>query len=344
MELSTALSMVRSLLERAEHDSTPVAEAQACRDKADMLMRKHSFDEAVARATKVYSERDKPDILWVEITRAMYASYLAEKLAKFCSCQIRTFVPNPQQRKSMHKVYGFKSDLRYFEILYTELMLHMAGVLIPRWDPQLSDEDNAYILHKMGLNWLQMGELKGWYKNGILYKNDKAQERWTRSDPITGELEEMTNWQLGSMHKRMFERACRARGEAPKDSRIAANGTDNYKRSLADGYVTMYEQRLRATEKSRDVGMELVLAGSSDDLFNFFKLDNPDLFVVHAPSEPCPKCEAAASGHCRDHPKGRSVKYREMDSAAYQRGVEHARTAPLGGSRGMGADRKAVDA
>jgi len=336
MELSDVLRKVRGLVSKTvENGCTPEEEAQAQR-AADALMLKYAIDQALLNESRPEAEKSKPEVILIERPDVMFVSWVIDHLAKHCRCKVRHSYPKS-------KIYGFESDLRFFELLYTETMLHMVKVLAPKWDPSLSVDANSYNLHEAGYNWLQIAQEAGWSRR---YGEKSGQKAiWERRDPQSYTvLEESTEGRVGSSFKRACYRAAAALGEnAP---RIAAGGTATYRSSAADGYTDRIEQRLREAERERPVGYELVLHGQTDSLEAFFREQNEDLFRTSTwtPPPPCPRCQSNPSGHCRQHPPGRIYRRPETNMTAYQRGVDRANELNLHVHRAAGdSGRKGVE-
>lgn len=389
MELNKALSMVRGLVSRAEHPETPPAEAQACRERADAMMLKYAIDEAMAEQAKPVIDRGKPTSALFPTARAGddgnllgYVEWLLETVARHTRCLVRGYVEyDREQGCYLSRVYGWESDVRYFEILYTTLRLHMLGVLRPKPDASVSLEENAYRLHDVGYNWLEIAALYGWRKRTKPWDvreareagklDPKAYAQW-ESDKAEfwynqGEDKWLTNWQVGGIFKRAYYSACKKRGEEPK--RIPAGGSETYRRSALQGYVGRIGIRLRETQKARAAGSgELVLASRAQDLEDYYRECSPKHYhrcpackklsvskydcdrcgfhMEDVPERPeCEKCKAAKSGHCRAHrPHAASYRQQSFSQDAYSAGVRHANTADLSSGDKMGSgSRKQID-
>lgn len=343
MELSSVLKKVRALISTAEHPNTPPAEAQTASEMADRLMLKYAIDEALARTAAPAAERQKPGTAMIELGEDWdlmpYIAAMANHIASFTRCKIRHYVRYVGGDTGyLSKVYGFESDLRYFEILYTTIRLHMVGALRPKIDPSESLEDNCYRLHNAGYNWLQIAELYGWRKRGSFETEDPryGKECWThqRTD------EKKSNWQLGSQNKRAYFKACKERGETPQ--KISAGGTQTYRVSAFEGYASKIGIRLRklAGERSGD-GAEIVLRSAMEDVEGLFREDNPDLFQEAKAMAECEACKKSKSGHCRSH-RPRAYKPRAFSQAGYTAGSVHADSADLMAGDRVGGIKKAV--
>jgi uncharacterized protein DUF2786 len=362
VELNKVLSKVNGLIAKAEHSETPAEEAQACREAADRLMLKYAIDEATAEAARPAAQRSKPDKVTVVV--GPYNEVIGQlaglmsTIARHCRCQVRHYTSSGRDENDQYvyhsTVYGFQSDLRYFEILWTTVRLHMLGILRPAVNRNESVEANAYRLHEAGYNWLEIAQMYGWSKvtygawrlhtDGLISDemlekyNAKKAEIWRNKE--TGEYK--TNWQIGSYFKRAYYNACKAKHEEPK--RISAGGAVTYRKSAARGYHAMIEQRLRQMRRSQTgVGTSLDLR--RNDLDEFYREDNNDLFTR------CPHCGKLSTdpftcefcgGFIKDPPKEdkrRRASYKDMpfNGTAYAAGAEHARSADLMAGDRMGS-------
>jgi hypothetical protein len=225
-----------------------------------------------------------------------------------------------RDNKAMYyaKVYGFEGEARYFEMLYTTQRLHMMRMLMPRFDPAMSFEDNCYHLHNAGYNWMQMAAMQGWKKfpnqtgvpgHLIRYYNQKLGQEDT-----AGKIG-------GGIYKKAYHAACKARGEVPV--KIAAGSTDHYRKSAATAYTTRLRQRLAMIRNSREQSSkagELILASTMDDLDALFREDNPDLFK-ETPVNNNVKVKA---------PRVKMPKYKPAHEGAWEVGTRYANAADLG--------------
>lgn len=349
-----------------ERAATEVEQNRA-RQQADALMLENAIEEAMVNDAMPASQRSKPGILDVAIAGGDtdvvgWIGSLATNVARHCRCIIKLY-SGFQDGQWMARVYGHEGDLAYFEVLYTTVRLHMVGALRPEVRLSESLEDNAYRLHNAGYNWFEIARMYGWVKfKDLPYgRREELRERWNWVRDYTGKNDLYYNkredrvepsQKVGDPIKRAYERVIKGRGEP--FLKISASGSKTYRRSAARGYSTRLSQRLREAERGRQTGgAEVLLASAAQDLNDFFREDNEHAysrcprchklssdpytcefcgqFIKDKPEE-CPRCAKNPSGTCRDHPMGRSGRYKEepFDQRAYQAGVAHANTADLG--------------
>jgi hypothetical protein len=303
MELSNVLRKVRALIDRAEHPETPPQEAATARATADRLMEKYAVEEWEALKSGGATGL-KPDKIKIDIGEE--GDPFLERMAMLVNvvashCRATSVWLQGSGRKGYRKescwVYGYQSDLRYFELLYTTLHLHMAGALLPAPDPSLSMGENAYNFRQAGLNWIEIAVAWGWYeverRDGEarnMYQNrDKGDERfsWAKS--------------VGRIKKAALAEYA-ARGEAPP--RIPPSAALNFRYNAINGYIAKIGQRLREARAARGVGAEIVLRDRSQNIAAAIAEDYPTL----------------------GHAKAETTRY---NAEAYRRGVNHAATASL---------------
>lgn len=301
MELSTALSMVRKLIERAEHPSTPKEEADACRAKADAMMEKFAIDEWEAMQ-KAHTGL-KPDKIKVDIGESgspflSQTALLVNVVADYCRCSSVWMKGSGYAgyRNEYCYVYGYQSDLRYFELLFTVVFLHVADLIMPKPDPSLSRGANVRELRNGGLNWNEIAEAFGWRlqaRNGskTTYRHKETDEVATWSK-VVGRI------------KADYAKEIKARGEEPFTLGRGGAGNANFRLNSINGYIARLRQRLLEQAGRRGAGAELVLADRTQNITAMI---------------------------AEDHPEMRTSKQKQgrFNPEAYARGVRHANTASL---------------
>lgn len=337
--LDRILKRVRALIDMAESEIAPGAtdeeraatlrEQQLAREKADALIFQYSIKQAMENSTRPAAERVKPMKIRVEVGRwdndlLNYFTTLLGYTADHCQCMTRTRWSGDSWYAD---VYGFESDVRYMEYLYTILRAHMIGILAPRVNNQLSLDENCYRLHIAGYNWLEIAEMYGWGKY-IYTGAETAGIKEPYKHWESGEIKPKT--QVGSHFKRAYLRAAAKHGD--QHVKIAAGGSHTYRKSAADGYTYRIGQRLRVLRQERATGSDIVLKDSKADVAAFFRQDNPELF--EKPAEPAVAAKP-----------GKKVRYRSMpapkfDSRAYDVGRKFADTADLNTGVGGRAARE----
>lgn len=307
VELSKTMTTVRALIAKAESlesmgDSDSMNEALALRAKANELMDRHGLEEW--QLLKDAPDKNfKPTRIKVDIGEAgnpflSETSTLVNVVSQFCKCSSVWMKGSGYKgvREEYCYVYGYESDLRYFELLFTTIYLHMAETIFPKPDTTKSLGENAYELHNAGLNWFDIAQAYGWHESPsrmgepkLMYANKATGERasWGKS--------------IGRI-KAAYTAEIKERGEPAL--RIPPSGSENFRRNSVLGYLHRISQRLREITGRRGTGMELVLADKSQNVRAMIDADFDKIRME----------------------RSKEVKHNAM---AYARGVAHANTASL---------------
>lgn len=217
------LERVRALLAKADSTNFP-EEADAFRAKADELMTAYAIEQwMIDEAQAGVNARPKPESrdidtswYWTNSRKDELWS-LFHGLARHCRCKViywRGYNTTP--------VIGLPSDLDYFDMLFTHLMLQMAKGLEPKPDPARSMIDNLIRMKEAGMKWARIGEL--------LYDIGQLDEPYTRN--------------TGVRFTKLYADACREQGRP--QLRVAPSV---YQRSYAMGFVNEVKTRLRNQAK-----------------------------------------------------------------------------------------------
>jgi hypothetical protein len=314
MDIDKTLERIRGLINKAESlealgDINSMNEAQACRERADEMMQKYAIEEW--QTAKTAPVGLKPTRVRINLGNGDNPflgeiASLVNVVARFCKCSSIWMEGSGFKSEGIQEyswVYGYESDLRYFEMLFTNLHLHMVGAIFPKPDLTKTLGENAYELHHAGLNWFDIAKAYGWYK--VTSMPGEAQNMYVNRN--TGER---LSWSksIGKI-KQAYQAEVSRRDVV--SVKIHPNGSETYRRNAAQGYLTRIEQRLREIAGHRGTGTELVLADKSQN-------------ITAAIAEDFPHSRKAAS------------KRATYNEGAYRRGVAHANTASLNPEAGAG--------
>lgn len=269
--LDSVLSRVRKLIERADHAATPEAEADACRTKADRLMLDYAITESQLDATRPAAFRVTPEVAKFDLCSAahplsrFYADLISD-LATHCRCQIvfHNFTESTKRAYGTTWVtaVGFPSDLRYLELLFTMIMLHMSGEMEPTPDPAKSFDENVYDLHEAGVKWRRVADLMNAAsvkreRPGMRVERIPGTEHWWKAvRPSKDQPDYLVPWPDGHRLINAYRRHCEKIGATPR----AIISPVTYQRNFADGYVRRISTRLYAMRKANsDIGTALAL-------------------------------------------------------------------------------------
>lgn len=277
------LTKVRGLIAKAESlsqsgDPDQAREADACRKMADAMMLKYAIDAATLRNSQPADVRAKPTKIKVGVCEVgspyeRWFMLLVQTVAEHCRCMVLVGMANQTNpdliaafRSHGYKVtatvYGWESDLRYFEILYTSVLLHMSGGIDPRPDFSLTDGENAFRLHNSGFNW---GEIARMYYG-------RHEHGWDGSKVLKGE------YYPGKYWKREYDKYIRKNSleRVSLPPKFTESARLNYRLNFARSYATTITKRLWMDREARDTGAALVLASSMEEIRKLWDHDKSD--------------------------------------------------------------------
>lgn len=341
------LERVRALLAKADGTTFP-AEADSFRAKADEIMTAYAIEQwQVDVAQDGISKRTAPinrifDFGW--FYNSSHRSDLwsmFNSVAHHCRCVI---AHRGQDYKNM-PVIGLPSDLEYFDVLFTHLMLQMGRQLEPKPDPDMSFEENAYVLRAAGTQRMRAIQL--------LYDADMI-PGW---DPSETPWRELGIGRYGDKNEKRLRAKVRMAAEKWAKTHDLDSTTDVapavWQRSFANGFVQEVNHRLYAMRKAQ----ERSEPGASGPSVAVAIRDIRDmamaLYDEMYPMPEIPKCkeegcdeEAVYRGYCEEHckahgikiPKGKAVTYREVrySRRAMSAGAKAGSKADLSGHPGKG--------
>lgn len=148
------MQLVRDLLARAEHPNTPAPEQELCFQRAHKLMLQHAIDEAALRSSQTTQERRKPVVRewgWMD-KGSEYSAYLRSMLDGIVRTNRCEAVIGTPDWKSVTLV-GFSEDADWCEMLYTSVYYSFLRSLFPKWNKELTIENNIYVFKKAGYKW-----------------------------------------------------------------------------------------------------------------------------------------------------------------------------------------------
>lgn len=322
-KLQDMLRKVQAMMTRADHPNTPTAEAETARNMAEALMYKYRIDEASLGNT-AGSDSLMPG--WGTFTvcssQSEYSSHyrsIAGAVLQHLDCRgvFRTEQVFAEDGSSSYMVVahfaGFDTDRRIAEALFTSCQVAFQVKLEPKYDPELSDEVNAYRMRMAGM------------------------EGWRIAEAVLGDGKKANRPKV----RKMFEREALRRGEDPSILLGKGNSVKAYREDYATGFANEIHYRLSAMRRSRgESGTGLVLADRKPKVNECFYEKYPAYRPADSNAGPyrsanhgCAKCAKAKSGYCREHGwlKPRAARAtRNANMAAYDRGRSAARTVDLG--------------
>lgn len=307
--LDDILRIVQGLIAKADSTQFP-AEADAFRSQAEALMFKYRIDEMTltpeeksASAIRVVSREVKIG----DRSSEYFDHYLSLAVVVARHFEIRGVGKYDEDFSYVYHVFGYESDIRFFELMLTSAFLAFGGKLEPKVDPSLSDQENAYNMRSAGMEGKRIAM-------AIYGRDDK---------PLRVKV------------RKMFADEAAKRGEDASELLGRGNDVRVYRKSYSDAFVNTFAGRLRMMRSARGaVDHSVVLASRKDEINEAIYAQYPRLRPNPNASPvkytPCPKCANAKSGACRDHSYGRSPKPHRFNETAARRGADAARSVDLG--------------
>jgi hypothetical protein len=127
------LERVRKLLARAEHPTTPPAEAEACSEKAAALMSRYVIDQAMLDDARLISSAPETRRLMVPAPYCVPKAVLLSTVGQaFRVCV--AVGPRDVNGTRRCTVVGFPADLDTVELLFTSLLLQATTAMLAASD------------------------------------------------------------------------------------------------------------------------------------------------------------------------------------------------------------------
>lgn len=314
-QLNAMMTKIRRLIETAENFDAQAAEPHDCetcregttdhvadkaktaanyRQKAEDLMAKYRIaEEGLISEGNAGIVPAKIEIVLLEAESEFdqYYNSLWYYIADHCG--LKTFTQyvwiGTRMGLKAHAV-GYAADLRYAEFLWLATRLVFSGKLEPSVNPRLSDLDNVYHLRSAGIE-----------------RNRIAKLIW--GAPTHANNAKVT---------RLYAQACAERGEDPVVAGRDMKASD-YRENYARGFTYRLTYRLQAAKDAAgESNGGIVLHGRKERVEEAFYVEFPSRrpkprveVEDEAETGPCPRCEAAKTGECREH-RTRKVTREEM--------------------------------
>jgi hypothetical protein len=313
--LPQLLAKVRALLDKADSTTFP-AEADALRDAAQALMTKYRLDAAMVADVQ---NNKVAGIVWRTMDVCAFGEFanyyrtlFAAIMAHFDCRAVFRFNGSVYEA---HMV-GYEADLAFVELLYTSAKLAFSERMEPRYDPTKSQQVNAYLMRKAGMEGNRIARV-------IFGPDFKPSDR--------------------PKVRRWYKIEAERRGEDTSALLGQGNMMSTYRTSYADGFVNELYLRLRRMkrEHAEDQGGGLVLASARDNVNEAYYAEYPN----HRPQaanvgrlstghETCEKCAKAKSGYCKEHrylkPSQAQGKAKPTNWRAFDAGTRAAGEVDLG--------------
>jgi hypothetical protein len=340
------LERVRALMAKAADPSIESAEADLFRQKADELMTTYAIDSwmveqaQAGRDARPEPEKRMMDFQWWRTNPFRdQLWWMFDTVARHCRCKSVT-------RKAVYRpdyvmpVFGLPSDLDWFDLLFTSLMVQMIQQVDPQPRPELTLMENLAMMREAGMPWKVAIER-------IIQFGDMAD---VDVDPDATFDDVYKPW----VHE--YRRWCRATGHPQ-----SYVNQQTFRRNFAEGFADGINDRLyrirRETEQHYDAdheagGMALAVRDIGQVIQEEVYKEYPDL-KPHPPECECDDCHTRK---CRDEncvrprcvAKRKPIKLRaasqagpKIDWAARNAGRAAAEKADISSNpaRGIGRDK-----
>lgn len=156
------LRKVREIMDRASREDTPPDEAETCRARADQLMTRYALD-----AWMLQSGADEgakmPELRWFDFEWWRKSQFKEQlywmfgEVSKHCRCQtVQEKIKNEATDTGFGyrcPVVGLPSDLDWFDLLFTNIMIFMIERVDPQANKGISVNENMARMREAGLPW-----------------------------------------------------------------------------------------------------------------------------------------------------------------------------------------------
>lgn len=250
------LRKVRALMDQAEHANTSPVEAATFRAKAESLMQVYRIEE-----TEAVDRGEAPSLVPVCETISIVRNnsqfrdaYFGIALDLIAHCGLKGNFKYASDENGawnlVAEVVGYESDIRFFEMLFTNVRLAFSNRMEPAYDPAESDQDNVYRMRNAGMTRGAISVAMGWL-NG---SNGKALTASAAADKAS----------------RLYGAACREHGSEPL---LVGQGINMkvYVKQYVDAFRTELYWRLKAAVNGADsVRGAVVLASRKERVQDAF--------------------------------------------------------------------------
>jgi hypothetical protein len=238
--LDDMMRKVEGLLAKADDTAVTPEEADSYRAMAERIMIKYKIEQEdlIKRGdlkvdglnvmfvqTKAYP--------WTSEYTTVYNSLLSYAIHH---AGVKGYFEGYEDGEYLIWLIGYEADIRFAKALFMNARLVFADRMEPKYDPNLSDDENVYRMRSAGMERGRIGQYMGW--------GDKAHQKVTR----------------------VYKRACAAKGE---DAVLTGKTTNvkDFRKAYADGFVSEFWARLSRARNAVDDEITdggLVLHGRED--------------------------------------------------------------------------------
>jgi hypothetical protein len=300
-KLARMLDKARKLLARADHENTPVAEADLARQQAAKLIERYRLDEAELMESGELALT--PGFLVVDLCRSNsefrnHYYDLAMSVVKYLDLEQTTMwqrVDDEGFYLLSIELVGFESDLAIANLLITECVSAFGSNLEPKYDPADSFEANAWRLRA-----------GGWERNRIARVMFGG---WTTENEMKAQTRRVT---------KLIRQHAERTGQDADTLLGRGNDIKGYRLSFANSFASTIRLRTWSMAQERSEEGGIVFADRKERIMEALYVRYPnrrpkpnagELDGTFSASK-CAKCLRAKSGACRQH----AVRYTSRTS------------------------------
>lgn len=369
VDLDKKINQAMKALDLASHPDTPPEEADAARKFAAQIMDRYDILESMLDKARP-AERVEPILKRIPVRPfgnkvvdsdiGYRMTELLQLLAGHCHVRLRFDWMHEEleiEGGETMKYYtaaavGYPNDIRYLEVLYAQLRLHIISNLAARWNKNESLAENTVRLHEAGVGYDEIADLA--FAAGFAdYDAGEKVLVGYRKRGYTPMYERPRAKGVKAKLMRVYDAYCKENGR----QKIMTPNPDNYRRFFLSGYVstirrrvwTMNEQR---RETMREVDLETGSDGGSaialrdrvdvvnEAFYNFYPDERPQP-AVKVVAAPASKAKTRRRGGGPGSRGGR-VPRDTTNYTALSAGSTVAKTADLSGGRNHLNGKKAL--
>ncbi len=181
-DIDGLMKKIQALINKAEASEFP-GERDAFQAQAEKLMAQHRIaeEELIAASSEdanaITPEHDEVVILANSLESEFRTKYCGIFAAIADHCGVRVHFAYSNNYEIIGHVTGYRSDIRYAEVLYSASRLVFMAKLEPKVEPGLSDAENVYRMREAGMTRRRIAQLL-WHEDthgahakvGKLYK------------------------------------------------------------------------------------------------------------------------------------------------------------------------------
>jgi hypothetical protein len=165
-DIDALMKKIQALINKAESTEFP-GEKAAFQAQAEKLMAQHRIaEEELIAASSEDANAITPDHDTVVILsnsgesefRTKYCGIFAA-IADHCGVRVHFTYSFNENSEIIGQVTGYRSDIRYAEVLYSASRLVFMAKLEPKVEPDLSDAENVYRLRESGMTRRRIAQL-----------------------------------------------------------------------------------------------------------------------------------------------------------------------------------------